>query len=384
MTSTTLPAARGPRLASIDAMRGLVMAIMLLDHVRESFYLRWQVGDPMDVDSIDPALFFSRLAAHFCAPMFVFLTGLSAWLYAHPPAGPRPATGFLLKRGLLLVLLELTVISAAWGNAFPPKVIYLQVIWAIGLAMMALAVLHRLPRPALVALGLLIVAGHNVLTPVAFAPRDTGYSLWSILHQRGWLVAEGPLRIKLSYPLLPWIGVIVLGYAAGPWYVAAAAWRRRRLLLAGALALALLVVLRGFNLYGETLPWRQGVDGLHTLMSFLNYTKYPPSLDFLLLTLGVGCLALAWMDGRDNGPLRCCATLGGAPMFYYILHLYVLLALRALLLAALGPNHEGRHEFESLWMVWALGALLLPLLYLPCAAFARFKRRTGMAWVRYF
>ena len=369
------------RVASIDVMRGLVMMIMMVDHVRETFFLRWQVGDPMNVADTDPALFFSRLAAHFCAPMFVFLTGLSAWLYAHPASGPRSAAGFLFKRGLFLVALEICVVSVAWNGSIPPKTIYLQVIWVIGLAMIALALLHRLPRGAALALGLAIVFGHNLLTPISFAPGEWGYIPWTILHDRGYLLPN----VKVSYPLLPWIGVILLGYVAGPWYARATspAHRRKLLLCGGAAALALLLLLRGFNLYGETLPWQQGDTALRTLMSFLNVTKYPPSLAFLLLTLGVGLLVLAWLERRDNGFLRVCASFGGAPMFYYLLHLYLLLMLQAVTKAWLGANHGDRYEFDHLWMVWLLSAALIRLLYFPCRAFGQFKRRTTMAWVRY-
>jgi uncharacterized membrane protein len=373
------------RVASIDVMRGLVMMIMMLDHVRETFFLRWQVSDPMDVATVEPALFFSRFAAHFCAPMFVFLTGLSAWLYAHPASGPRLATGFLLKRGLFLVVLEVLVVSVAWTGVFPPPTIYLQVIWVIGLAMIALALLHRLPRAVLAGLGLAIVFGHNLLTPIAFAPDSWGYVPWTILHDRGYLVTEGALKIKVSYPLLPWIGVIVLGYVAGPWYArtTASSARRGLLLKTGATALALLLVLRGLNIYGETLDWVQGDSALRTVMSFLNVTKYPPSLAFLLLTLGAGLIVLAWLEQRDNRFLQVCAAFGGAPMFYYLLHLFLLLGLQKLAVAVLGANYGNRYEFDSLWMVWLLSAALIPLLYWPCKVFGAFKRRTSMGWVRY-
>ena len=376
---------KNTRVASIDVMRGLVMMIMMLDHVRETFFLRWQVTDPMDVAQTEPALFFSRFAAHFCAPMFVFLTGLSAWLYAHPSAGPRPATGFLLKRGLFLVVLEVLVVSVAWTGIFPAPTIYLQVIWVIGLAMIALALLHQLPRAVLAVIGLVIVCGHNLLTPVTFAPGDWGYIPWTILHDRGFLVADGALKIKVSYPLLPWIGVIVLGYVAGPWYARTVESARRRSLLVttGVAALAVLLVLRGLNIYGETLDWTTGETALRTVMSFLNVTKYPPSLAFLLLTLGVGLVVLGWLEQRDNLFLRVCATFGGAPMFYYLLHLFLLLGLQKLAVAAFGANDGSRYEFDHLWQVWLLSAVLIPLLYWPCKAFGAFKRRTSMGWVRY-
>lgn len=382
----TLPATLRTRIVVIDVMRGLVMLIMLFDHVRETVFLHHQVSDPMDAAHVDPALFFTRLAAHFCAPMFVFLTGLSAWLYAHPAAGTRSAAGFLFKRGLLLVLLELVFVNFAWSGAFPPAVLYLQVIWVIGLAMMALAVLHQLPLRLLVLLGLAIIAGQHLLTGLHAKQGSLAYDVLTVLLQRGYLVADGAMKIKVSYPLLPWIGVIVLGYAAGPLYARGlSADRRRRLLLAlGTASLLLLAVLRGFNIYGETLPWVAGDTALRTAMSVLNFTKYPPSLDFLLFTLGFGLLGLAWLESLDNWFTRACATFGGAPMFYYLLHLYLLLAISITLTAVLGANHGARYGVGHIWQVWLIALTLMPVLYFPCRAFANYKRTSRQAWVRYF
>jgi uncharacterized membrane protein len=385
MTLTTSATLR-TRIAVIDVLRGLVMLIMLFDHVRETVFLHHQVGDPMDAAHVDPALFFTRLAAHVCAPMFVFLTGLSAWLYAHPAAGPRSAAGFLFKRGLLLVVLELVLVNFAWSGAFPPAVLYLQVIWVIGLAMMALAVLHKLPLKVLIVLGVAMIAGQHLMTGLRAEQGSLGYYVLTVLLQRGYLVADGAMQIKVSYPLLPWIGVIVLGYAAGPLYARefSAQARRRWLLALGAGSLLLLGLLRGFNLYGETLPWVAGDTALRTAMSVLNFTKYPPSLDFLLFTLGLGMLGLAWLDSVDNGFTRACATFGGAPMFYYLLHLYLLLAIGITLTALLGANHGSRYGVEHIWQVWLLALLLMPVLYFPCRAFASYKRASKQAWVRYF
>ena len=374
------------RLASIDQLRGTVMLLMLLDHVRETFFLQHQVSDPMDAATVSPALFACRLLAHLCAPVFVLLTGLSAWLYGQRHADPRRAiAAFLLKRGLFLVLLEIFVINLSWSGRFPPPTLYLQVIWAIGLSMIALALLHRLPRKVVAGLGLVIVFGHNLLTPISFPPGSWGFVPWTILHDRGFLVAEGAMKIKISYPLLPWIGVILLGYAAGPWYARSERpeHRRKTLLIAGCVSMALLLVLRGLNIYGETLDWVSGETALRTVMSFLNVTKYPPSLAFLLITVGGGCLVLAWLEGRDNGFLRVAAVFGGVPMFYYLLHLFTLLLLQEAALALFGANHGGRYEFDSYWAVWLMSAALIPLMYWPCKAFGQFKRRTTMAWVKY-
>jgi uncharacterized membrane protein len=366
----------GKRIVSIDVMRGLVMLLMTVDHVRETFFLQHQVGDPLDVGATPPALFFTRLAAHFCAPMFVFLTGLSAWLYAHPPGGRRSATGFLATRGLLLLVLEVTLVNAAWSGT-AQSIVYLQVIWAIGLAKLALALLHHLPLALPGVLGLLIVGGHNALEQGALPS-----AAWTILEQRGFLALD-PVRIKVSYPVLAWIGVILLGYACGPLYARATApvLRTRYLTLAGAACLALLAVLRGMNAYGEPVPWTPQADPVRATMAFLNVTKYPPSLDFILLTLGVGCVALAWIERVDTAATRVAAVFGGAPLLYYLLHLYALLVLQKLAAAALGVP---RADVAQVWQVWAIAALLAAVLYLPTRLFGRYKRASGQGWVKYF
>jgi uncharacterized membrane protein len=374
------------RIAVIDVLRGLIMLIMLFDHVREAIYVHVPLSDPLDAVHTDPALFFTRSATHFCAPLFVFLTGLGAWLYAHPASGPRSATGFLVKRGLLLVFLELVVVNFAWYGVFPPQTIFLQVIWVIGLAMVFLGLVHKLPTALLGAVGLAIIFGHNALTWMSFAPGTVAYDVWTLLLHRGYLVADGAIKVKVAYPLLPWIGVILAGYAAGPVYAATMApERRRRILVAtGVCALLLLMLLRGFNIYGEELPWTVQDSAIRTVMSFLALTKYPPSLDYLLLTLGIGALALAALEPRDNWFTRACATFGGAPLFYYLLHLYVLLAMQRLLVATLGANHGARYGVDHVWPVWLVALALMPVLYFPCRAFARYKRTSKQAWVRYF
>jgi uncharacterized membrane protein len=375
------------RIASIDVMRGLVMLFMLVDHVRESIYLHMQVLDPMDVRGTEPALFVTRLLAHLCAPTFVFLTGLGAWLYANPAGGaPRSAREFLIKRGLLLIALELTVINFAWAGEMPPKTLWLQVIWAIGISMVVLGLLCRLPRWLLAAIGAAIVLGHNLLTPLHFPPGHPLFAIWTILHERAFLVAEGALKIKVTYPVLPWIGVILLGWAAGPLYsrFMDADRRKRLLLILGLGALALLLILRGFNVYGETLPWQPQASSVLTMMDFFNFTKYPPSLDFLLLTLGIALLLMAAFEDRDGRPLRAVATIGSAPMFFYILHLYVLLILQKLAVATIGANHGERWGVDHVGWIWVGAVVLGFALYFPTRAFAQYKRRTTRAWVRYF
>lgn len=385
MSATASPLKKS-RIASIDVMRGLVIVLMLVDHVRETLYLHHQVSDPMDVADTPPDLFFTRMTAHLCAPVFVFLTGLGAWLYAHPSSGERSPRGFLFKRGLFLVCLELTFVNLSWTGEIPPTTLWLQVIWAIGLSMITLSLLCNLPRAVIAAIGFAIVFGHNLLTPISFEPGTPAYVIWSILHERNFLVADGPLKIKVTYPVLPWIGVILLGYVAGPIYARAvqSATRTRILIGLGVSSLLLLLVLRGFNIYGETLPWTQGESALLTVMSWMNFTKYPPSLDFLLLTLGLAFLLLAVFENVSNWFTRVLVTYGEAPMFFYLVHLYTLMLLHRLTVAVVGPNQGVRWGVEDFYWVWIASVALSIALYLPTRTFARFKHSTRIAWVRYF
>jgi len=387
------PPAPRQRLVQIDALRGLVMCIMLLDHVRDTVYLHRQVPDPLVAGETPVDLFASRLLAHVCAPVFVFLTGLSAWLYGSSHAdstgdGRAAASAFLFKRGLFLVLLEVTVVGFAWTFEFPPTRIFLQVIWVIGLSMLALSALLWLPRAALLALAVLLVAGHNLLDNIHFQPGDALYVPWAVLHDRVWIQLSETVRMRTSYPLLPWVGVIALGWlAAQPWFGGAidAAQRQRQLLQWGIGLLVFFVLLRAANVYGDR-PWIVSESALITAMSFVNITKYPPSLLFLALTLGCGALLLRALErARADAPwLRVLIVFGSAPMFFYILHLYVLKFIYLGGQAIWGNNQGDYFGFGAVWQLWLCAALLLPLLYPPVKAFAQLKaRRRDMAWLKY-
>ncbi|WP_068472134.1 DUF1624 domain-containing protein [Saccharicrinis aurantiacus] len=373
------------RISSIDILRGLVMLLMLLDHVRERFFYHVKILDPLDIDDTHPTLFFTRITAHLCAPIFVFLTGLSAWLYANPAQKPsRSASAFLFKRGLFLVLLEITIINFSWFGDY--QVLYLQVIWAIGISMICLAALCKLDRKWIGIVGALIVFGHNLLVPISFSPDETGYTIWTILHDRGFLINNEILTIKASYPVLPWIGVILLGYFAGPLFGKTITSNTRKISLVyiGLSCLLVLFVFRYFNLYGETLPFEFQETFVKTLMSFINYTKYPPSLDFLLLTIGIGFLLLALFENMNNKFTTALKTYGSAPMFFYIFHLYVLLILYKILTAIYGTQQGEYFGFNHIWQIWALTITLSIALYFPTKYFSNYKRQSSNKWIKYF
>lgn len=344
------------------------------------------MSDPVAVDQVDPSLFASRLIAHLCAPAFVLLTGLSAWLYGQRAQNTRRATSeFLLKRGLFLIFLELTLVNFSWTFDMPAKSISLQVIWAIGVSMVALSALLWMPRKALVIFGLVVIAGHNALDGLHFQAGTPLHYVWAVLHDRSWLDIFG-MRVRTSYPVLPWIALMGMGYAMGPWYSSDSDPTRRRKLLVGT-AVALMVgflLLRLFNVYGDR-PWSSYQQVPQTVMSFFNVTKYPPSLLFLMLTCSVALLLLDLFENpRVSDVLKPLTQFGGAPMFFYLLHLFVLRALYELAVSIWGTNQGTLFGFDHVWAVWLTASLPALVLYYPTGAFGRLKaRRKDWPWLRY-
>lgn len=373
-------AAAGPvpraRIGAIDALRGLVMLLMLVDHVREFFYLHAQVSDPVNLAATPPGLFLTRATSHLCAPVFLLLTGLSASLYGQKHGSRAATSAFLLKRGLFLIALEVTLVNLAWTRSLLPPVLYLQVIWAIGLSMVALAVLLWLPRPALIGVALAIMLGHNALDGIVLSPDQPGYALWAILHQRGMI----PLpwgAARTSYPVLPWLGVIAGGYALGPLYAPGSdpALRRRRLVALGFASLTAFLILRGLNGYGDPHPWQAGKDGVTDALSFINLTKYPPSADFLLATLGPGLLLLALFERLPERHRRWLTVFGGAPLFFYLLHLWALRLIYDGLAVLDRAGPSGRVEAGAPFQIWLIAAVFALALYPACLWMVRLKRR---------
>lgn len=375
------------RLANIDALRGFVMVLMLLDHLRETWFVNYVVADPIDATTVIPAIGFARFIVSFCAPIFVALTGLGVYLFSINHT-VEETTSYLLKRGLLLIAIELFFLSPLYWGIVPQPTFWLQVIWAIGLSMIALAALMRLPRPALIAFGLVILCFHNLLDPIRLTSADPLFPLWAIVHQRDVFDLPFGFVAKTTYPILPWLGVIALGFAVGPWFRPDAdpAARHRKLMMLGLGMIAAFILLRMLNVYGDK-PWYvvEG-DPVRTIISFISMTKYPPSLLFLLPTLGGGALLLVLFEKiNDSKLVAALAVFGAAPMFFYLLHLVVLRILYHSALAIYGPNNGSAYMFDNYHWVLLWYPLMIVPLYIPTAWYSRLKRRRrDIAWLKYF
>lgn len=375
------------RLANIDALRGFVMVLMLLDHLRETWFVNYAVADPIDATTVIPAIGFARFIVSFCAPIFVALTGLGVYLYSTNHT-VQETTSYLVKRGLLLIAIELFFLSPLYWGIVPQPTLWLQVIWAIGLSMIALAGLMRLPRPALIAFGVIVVCLHNLLDPIRLTADNPLFPLWAIIHQRDVFDLPFGFVAKTTYPILPWLGVIALGFAVGPWFRPDTdpADRHRKLMTLGLGMIAAFILLRVLNVYGDK-PWFvvEG-DPVRTVISFISMTKYPPSLLFLLPTLGGGALLLVLFEKiNDSRLVAALAVFGGAPMFFYILHLVVLRILYHSALAIFGPNNGSAYMFDNYHWVLVWYPLMIVPLYIPTAWYSRLKRRRrDITWLKYF
>jgi uncharacterized membrane protein len=312
------------RISSIDLLRGSVMIIMVLDHVRDYFHADAFVYDPLDLSKTTTLLFFTRWITHFCAPVFVFLAGTSAYLVGRRK-GIRQLSSFLLTRGLWLMVLEVTVVNFAWFFNLRFSMIGLLVIWAIGVSMVALSLLVRLPLKAVSIVGVTLVFAHNLLDGVHFPGTGIDSLLWSLLHEPNLFPLGGDRSLFVGYPIIPWIGTMALGYCLGALYTDAfTAQRRKRLLIyLGMGAIVLFVIMRLINIYGDPVPWSAQQTPWYTFLSFINATKYPPSLAYLLMTLGPSLLFLAFTEKQSSALARNVIVFGRVPLFFYVLHILV-------------------------------------------------------------
>src|SRR5258708_5658010 len=329
---------RAYRLTAIDILRGLVIVIMAIDHVRD-YFLAGAEQDPMANPNITAGLFATRWITHFCAPVFVLLAGVSAGLMAARKSRSELAR-FLLTRGLWLVFVEIFVVStiasfSPGGIAEAGGLIFtgLQVIWAIGASMIVLAALQGLGRRACLAIGVAVIAGHNLLDPLWPASKlaDQHWPTWVALHSQ-MSVHAGPFLFRFVYPLLPWIGVMALGFGVSAVFERAPANRDLILRRAGVALVAAFLLVRAIGIYGDSNPWEMHASGaVATVMDFLNTTKYPPSLDYLLMTLGPAAI-LCGFAGRIAGPIRARLIIfGRAPFVFYLAHFFLIHSLSVML-----------------------------------------------------
>jgi uncharacterized membrane protein len=389
------------RLNSVDAVRGIVMVVMALDHVRDFFHVYAKAFDPLDPSKTWTGLFFTRWITHFCAPTFVFLAGTGAFLSTRRGKTKKELSWFLLTRGLWLILLELTLVRFGWFFNFDYRLVIIQVIWAIGWGLVVLSGLVFLPTRVVAAFGLALIALHNLLDGLKSADFGPLRGLWVVLHEQGVLMPLPGVFAFVAYPLVPWVGVIAAGYAFGEILTLEREGRRRFLFGIGFAAVALFVVLRFVNAYGDPLPWSaQSRGAWYTFLSFLNTQKYPPSLLFLLMTLGPSIVALALFDtGRETpAPLRPFVTFGRVPLFYYVLHV-PLVHLAAVVFAYFKygraewlfvnwpppgqPQPEPQGYGYDLWVVYAVWLGVVLALYPLCRWFAAVKARRRDAWLSY-
>ncbi len=334
-----------PRITSIDFLRGAIMIIMALDHIRDYLYSGSFYYNPLDLDKTSEALFFTRWITHFCAPVFMLLAGTSAFIMSQKKT-KKELSAFLVKRGLWLVFLEMIVMNFGWNFNIQFPVFFFITIWALGISMIVLAALIHFPKKIILAFCIILVAGHNLLDGVHITGNTLPALGWSLLHEQQFFTWHSKMLL-VGYPVIPWIGVMPLGYLMGAWYASdySAEKRKKNLLILGTAAIVAFIILRYCNLYGDPVKWTTQKNPFFTFLSFINVNKYPPSLLYILITLGPSLLFLAVTEKLNGAVVKVVSVYGRVPMFYYILHIYVI-HLVALIASAVTPGQD--------WSIWLL------------------------------
>jgi len=385
------------RIESIDILRGLVMIIMALDHTRDFFHIKAWSDDPLNLATTTPMLFLTRWITHFCAPIFVFLAGSSAWFQSQTKS-KKTLSSFLIKRGLWLILIEIILINFAFN--FDPKFqfIGLQTIWAIGVSMIFLGLVIWLPFPAILFLAFTIVFGHNTLD--FFEAKHTGdYPIfYSILHYPSMYRISDNLSVFFLYPVLPWMGLMLTGYCFGKLFTSYEGKQRRNILMGlGFGIIVFFIALRASNLYGNPVEWAAQKNLILSIFSFINTQKYPPSLLYMTMTIGPAILFIAWFSKLKNKITEVIIVFGRVPFFYYVLHFYLIHLVSMLFFLARGhsfesgiyknnsilPNFIVENEGYSLGMVYIIWICIVALLYPCCHWFNEYKKTHKSWWLSY-
>lgn len=383
------------RIQSIDFLKGLVIVLMALDHVRDYFHKDYFYFDPTDIDQTNFWIFFTRFITHFCAPVFVLLAGTSAF-FVEQKIGKNAVSKWLLKRGLWLIFVEIVIISFGWRFQFNFNAIVFQVIWLLGASMLFLALFIHVPKKIMIPLCLLVIFGHNAFD--GFTGGQLG-DFWNLLHIRGPIPLTESSNIINAYPLIPWIFVMPLGYYLGNLYKPGfeAAKRHRVLIYTGITATLIFFVLRFVNVFGDLVPWTSYDEFTKTLLSFFNVTKYPPSLLFLLITLGPSLIVLSFAERFKGRLFEAMVLFGKVPMFFYIIHIYWihLLAVVAVYLTGYDPKlmiidvwigfvTELQGYGFSLGVVYLIWLFVVVSLYPVCIWYWNFKKNNRQyGWLSY-
>lgn len=387
------------RIESIDILRGLAMVLMALDHVRDFFHVNAFITDPLDVTTTTTELYLTRWVTHLCAPIFIFLAGVSVYLQ-HQRKPDRELGIFLLKRGFWFVIAEWTVVAVGWTFLPPFVLIPFMVIWAIGISMMILGVLilAKLPVKAIAGIGLVIVLGHNLLDIPEHAPGFSAGFVWDLLHSGVFKPYTMPWgsTILIAYPFVAWTGLMCLGYAFGWFFTGRFSMAKRRSILLGTGGglILLFILLRSGNFYGDPISWSLQSNWLRSLGSFMNVTKYPPSLQYLAITMGLAMLLLALLEGMKNRFTDWMGIFGRTAFFYYLIHIYLIHLLATIFYFAQGNGLEKAFESVrqlpflfvipgqgySLGIVYAVWIAVILALYPICRWYDLYKSRHREKW----
>jgi uncharacterized membrane protein len=374
------------RIESIDILRGIVMVIMALDHVRDFFHHDSLIyRDPLNLSTTWPALFATRWVTHFCAPVFVFLSGTSCFLYSQRGRTKKQVAFFLFTRGLWLILAEIFIINTLWEFSNFESLLVLQVIWAIGLSMVILSLLQFLPYKIVLVIGLVIVFGHNLLDGIRVEQPLVASLGWSIVHVLHPYQLTPHFTLFIAYPFLPWLGLMILGYCLGKLYTKQtdAAWRKKFLLIAGISVVCLFIIIRFINFYGDMHEWSPQQTTLLTFFDFIKTTKYPPSLLYILMTIGPALIILSFTENVSNWFTRFIMVFGKVPFFYYILHVSLIHSMAWIFFFVSGRG-SGDIDFMErapfkpdagypLWAVYVIWISVIIILYFPCKWYSRYK-----------
>ena len=369
------------RILSIDILRGIVMVVMALDHTRD-FYSNFKF-EPTDLQHASTIMFLTRWITHFCAPVFVFLSGTSVFLSGSSKPKKEVFTR-LLTRGLWLLVLEVTLVRTGWAFDLNYHTIFLQVIWAIGWSMILLSVLIFLPFRIILAIGLLMIFGHNAFD--GYHPAGTWGIVWQFLHIQGPVHYGNSKTIFIIYPLIPWLGVMAVGYCFGAIYKLDEQRRKKSLYMVGLSAIALFIIIRGINGYGDPAPWHMQAAWWRTILSFVNCSKYPPSLLYLLMTLGIAITFLPALERMGGIVAKIFLVYGRVPMFYYILHLYLIHSMAIIadyFIKGTTAVSVFEHPGYSLPVVYLFWLTAVAILYFPCRWFMGIKAKHRMWWLSY-